>query len=147
MQINATYCNAVSYTVTRVDIGDFIFVNGIFIIYMKDYILINEAIKNNLELYRLQLMNFENDNSFNEITPVTDVEKNVKLYNDDQLFVHTPRLKFDIESQEVVVDPPPEKQESQKVPAIFTLGSSSVMLVTSGVSLLGTFKNLASGQT
>ncbi len=147
MQINATYCNAVSYDITRVDIGDFIFVNGIFIIYMKDYILINEAIKNNLELYRLQLMNFESDNSYNEITPVTDVEKNVKLYNDDQLFVHTPRLKFDIESQEVVVDPPPEKQESQKVPAIFTLGSSSVMLVTSGVSLLGTLKNLASGQT
>ena len=145
-KLKGLYINSIESNNIKLSIGDVIFSNGIFIIYMKDFILINDNL-NNLKINNLN-KTIETDQSVvQQMTPVNDLEKNVRLYTDDQLFVHSPRLKRSIERVPINFDAAPSKSENEKMPAIFTLGSSAIITLTSGVTLITSVKSYFSGDS
>ena len=142
--LSSSYLNSQVYSRMVLQVGDVIFVHGVQIIYMKDFLLINNF-ANSVIVSDLSLIQSVDNNIAYPVTPVNDLEKNVKLYNENQLFVHTPRLKNEIEAVQITFDPPPDKEINQKTPAIFTIGSSAIMTMTSSVSLVTSFRNFLTG--
>ena len=144
--IQKTFINKTSYKTKRLNNGDTIFINGISIIFLNQFILINPYNKQ-LQINNLQQIAYQQDTGAVEITPVTDIEKNVKLFNEDQLFVHTPQLKNEITQETIYIEEPPAKDSQEKQPILFTLISSSAIFATSALSLLTSLRNFTQGKT
>lgn len=102
---------------------DEIFIMGLSLIYMGDYI----AIRNLKTESTLSQMT-----SFNVKMPISDT-------NETKYFVSTPRILKSLDSDEVEIDAPPSPFTVDKTPAILTLGPSltmsMVMLASLGVSI------------
>lgn len=102
---------------------DEVFIMGLSLIYMGDYI----AIRNLKTDSTLSLMT-----SFNVKMPISDT-------NETKYFVSTPRILKSLDSDEVEIDVPPSPFTMDKTPAILTLGPSLtmslVMLASLGVSI------------
>ncbi len=141
-----SYLNSQYYKAAKLYNGDVLFVEGVKIIFMNNVLLIESKIKE----IQVNLPDFDygSENNENvEITPVTDLEKNVKLFTDDEIFVHSPRLKNNIELEEIVIDEPPTKEDNVRTPAIFTLGSSVLLFIASGSSIVSSIANYKPGET
>ncbi len=143
---NNCYLNNYSFENEKIKSGDTLFINGLIIIFMKNFLMINpflyQVIVNNLVF--LEKVKSE---GVPTIAPVNDLEKNVKLYKENQLFVHSPRLKQEIEEVEYSFDLPPQKEVNQKTPMFFTLGSSAIMTMTSSVSLVSSVRSYLKGDS
>lgn len=102
---------------------DEIYIMGLSLIYMGDYI----AIRNLKTESMLSLMT-----SFNVKMPISDA-------NETKYFVSTPRILKSLDSDEVEIDAPPSPFTVDNTPAILTLGPSltmsMVMLASLGVSI------------
>lgn len=142
----SSYLNSYGYNKLKLNVGDVIFVQGIYIIYMKEFISICNF---NVPIQISNLNQISNTSSSiaTPVTPVNDIEKNVKLYDDSQVFVHTPRLKNNIEEEVILFEAPPQKEDLQKMPAILTLGSSAIIGLTSSVSIITSFRSFTKGET
>ncbi|MBE6161654.1 MAG: type VII secretion protein EssC [Firmicutes bacterium] len=139
---NSSYVNRLSYSKKLLTLGDTIFIDGIKIIYMGDSLRISKS-SINLEI---SLSKIASSSAIEQkITPVTDLEKNIKLYTDDQVFVHTPRLKRNLSETKITIDPPPQKRESTKMPLIFTIGSTALMSLTSAMTLISSLLSYLKG--
>ncbi len=125
-------------------VGDVIFFYGVKIIFMGTYVLVYNFLYT-FSYSNVTEISLHNENYKVAFTPVNETSKNVSLYNESQLFTHKPRVKNSIKKAQIKFEEPPAKVISQKVPAIFSLGSSSVMMVTSGMSLIGAFRNHSNG--
>lgn len=141
----SSYVNGLSYDEKKLNPGDIIFVNGIKIIYMKSFIMIN-LFNYNAKISNLPKVIESNNGIENPITPVTDIEKNVKLYNDDEVFSHSPRLKTELELEIVEFEEPPVKNDEKPMPAIFTTGASLVMVLMSGTSFINNIKTFITAE-
>ena len=138
------YLNNYVYDDSELHVGDVIFFYGTKFIFMGTYLLYYNF------LYYTNFSNVPEISLYNEnykvaFTNANELAMNVTLYNESQLFTHKPRVKNVIKKQEVLFEEPPAKVENTKVPAIFTLGSSSVMMLTSGMSLLSAVRNHSNG--
>lgn len=143
---NSVYLNDNVFNHRKLSVGDTIFVDGIRIIYMKDFLLINKF-NYNVVVKKLVLIEKKDNGIKTPITPVNDIEKNVKLYTDDKLFTHTPRMKQVIEEKEVSIENPPGSQKSEKMPAFITYGSTFIMSLTSGLYLIQSINSFLKGST
>lgn len=142
---SSSFVNGLTYDEQKLYPGDIIFVNGVKIIYMKSFIMIN-LFNYNAKISNLPKIIDSSNGIENPITPVTDIEKNVKLYNDDQVFSHSPRLKTEVELEVVEFEEPPVKNFEKPMPAIFTTGASLVMVLMSGTSFITTLKNFVTAE-
>ena len=137
--VNNVYLNSQSVDSTKISIGDNIFINGINIIYMKSLLLVSSPI------YKINIQGVQSyelkSEEIPELTPVTQVEKNTKLYDESKLFVHLPRLKVEVEKKEIEIQSPPDKEVTQRTPVIFTGVSSLTMLFVSSTSLITSIVN------
>lgn len=140
---NDIYLNSFDFGEKKLSIGDVIFVAGIHIIYMGDYLKINEYPE--LRVNNLTKIPKVNNGIVTNIVPPTDSEKNVTLFSYDQVFVHSPRLKLELSNEEIKLDTPPNKEVVEKTPAIFTYGSSALMLLTSSTNLVSTMQQYLKG--
>ena len=125
--VNGYRCN----TSAVLRLGDTIFIHGFKIIWLEHYIKINvprHPLSTNLQRY--QKMS-SNGNHFEE---VTDSEKASMLYEDKQIFFHTPRLKETIKHTDISIQLPPSKSENQKAPAILQLGGTMMMGISSSIT-------------
>ncbi len=138
----STYFNKHAFNIAKIEAGDTIFIYGIEIIFMKDFLLISDFIKD-LEISGLP--NIVNQQINQPLTPLNESEKHAKLYNENQVFVHTPRLKNNIEEVNIEFDSPPSKEQYQKMPAIFTVGSSAIFSLISGVTLVNSIRQFLAG--
>ena len=141
--LNSSYLNSKIYTNMKLSAGDILFIKGLRIIYMKNFLLIDSfSLPLEIKLVKLE----EKNGSFlTPISQVTEIEKSLKLYNENQLFIHTPRLKKEIEFENIELDPPPVKENIQKIPAIFTMGSSAIVTLMSITSLVNSIRNYLNG--
>lgn len=130
----------------KLKIGDVIFINGLKIIWMNNFIKINNPIKSvtvkGFQPYQ-DLEGFDIANC----PPVTDEEGSVDLYNEDDYFFHSPRMRTILEEEEVQIDPPPGSQIGEELPLILTLGSSLTMTATSLMSGYNIIYNVSSGKS
>lgn len=126
---NSVYLNNRRVIKGLLRLGDVIFINGLKMIWMVKYFIINNP--NNvimikgLSSYKKIVYNDE------EIKPVSDEEMNKSLYNDDDFFYHTPRLRSVVIQEDIQIDAPPQKIQEDNTPAILAIGSSITMAASS----------------
>lgn len=118
---------------TLLTVGDVIFINGLKIIWMNKFIKTNNY-QNLVTTSNLSIFGDSTIVNNYEITPVSELEKNIELYKDNQCFTHIPRIRLMLEKEEIKIDSPPGKQVSdEELPLIISLGSSLTM---AGMSLI-----------
>ena len=124
-------------------LGDVIFINGLKIIWMDGFIKINNP-HNKVKLNGIQSgnLNFQDASTY---TPTTETERTTKLYDESKLFFHTPKQSTYIKNEEMFIETPPDKQNYEPMPIIFTLGTSMVVAASSGMSGVSAVRNIMSG--
>ena len=141
------YLNDKVITTNKLQTGDVIFLYGLKLIWMGNFIQINQPpvqlFINNFSLANYQDISIQ-DNT--KVDPLSEEEKAIDLYNEHDYFFHTPRLKQSLEEEEITIDAPPQNQETEDMPFLLTLGSSITMLSTSCMTGYSAISGLASGE-
>lgn len=73
--------------------------------------------------------------------------KDVDLYKEEEYFSKSPRIRRMIETKTIDIDAPPQDNNKQSLPLIFTLGPMMSMGIMSAVTIVNTTLQLRSGQT
>ena len=137
------YVNNVREYNAKLHVGDVIFINGLKIIWMNSFIVINnpkgEAIISNI------LTPYAEENVDNtKYSEISEDEENVPLYDEKEYFSHVPRLRTVFETDTVEIDEPPMSQNVEDQPFIATIGTSLMMLASTlvmGSSILNSISN------
>ena len=126
--------------------GDILFMNGFRIVWMKNSFIIPMT----KELYRINgiegiVHTVESDNS--NYKAVTELESNMLLYNENDYFSHTPRIRPLLEEEEVVIDAPPGKQYNEsEMPFLLSVGTSFTMFGMLSINCFNVFNAVSSGE-
>lgn len=133
---------------TVLHFGDIIFTNGLKMIWLDSIIRTNnpnERIKTKLS--PKTAMDEDNQNkNINKYTPVRDIERNIVLYNDNQAFFHTPRMKDTIVEKEITIERPPQITDFDRMPAILSIGTTAIMGVSSMFSGILAVSKVTTGE-
>lgn len=129
------------------NLGDVIFTNGLKIIWMETFIKFNNP-NGKIKTALSSLEKFYNNETIEEntYTPVKDTERLITLYNDDQVFFHTPRMKETIVGKDIDIERPPQVIEVDDTPAIFSIGTTAVMGVSSMLTGIFAITKVTSGK-
>ena len=129
------YLNDNRIVKNHLKMGDIIFIYGLKILWLgKVMFIYNTDNKVTIAAGGLdQFVDEPADNS--KYSPATDEESLLELYNINDYFFHTLRIKSAIKESELDIDSPPTKQDAQESPFLITMGGSVVMLASSFVSL------------
>ena len=132
-----TYVNNIAVTARQLEYGDIVFIMGLKIILMKDCFLIND-LGSNLRIDNVAFSPMKSvvqkQVSFDNID-----EEGIEFYKEDDYFYRAPRFKTGIEEVNIVIDPPPNKEEEDKTPMIYTIGpmlTMAMMSMTMGYNAL-----------
>ncbi len=121
--------------------GDVIFIMGLKIVIGTNFIVINNP--NNKMSYNSNVLNIINFNSQEEENLFEeDDDLYIELYQPEDYFLRQPRFKSSIEKEEILIDAPPAKQDTQEMPLIYTIGPMITMAMTSMVTLVSTLTNV-----
>ena len=121
--------------------GDVIFIMGLKIVIGTDFIVVNNP--NNKMTYNNNILTVTKFDSTEETNPFDeDDDLYIELYQSEDYFLRQPRFKSSIEKEEIKIDPPPAKQETQEMPLIYTIGPMITMAMTSMVTLVSTLTNV-----
>ena len=137
------YINGYKTNKKVLKLGDTIFINGLKIIWLEQFIKVNSP-KDELVIKLNPTRETKVENS--RYTEPTDTEKASTLYNDNQVFFHTPRLKESIKEKEITIQLPPNKIEMDKTPAILQIGGTIMMGMASTVTGIVTVFNVMAGK-
>ena len=131
---------------TPIFVGDIIFMNGLRIIWMSKSFIIPMADN----LFRVNgVQSLVNDNYSNnkKYTPVSEVDSNLMLYNENDYFSHTPRIRSILEKEEINIDAPPSAEDNDaEMPVLLTIGSSFTMLGMMFLNAFNLWDGLSSGK-
>ena len=137
------YINRYKANKKLLKLGDTIFINGLKLIWLDKVLKISNP-KDELIVKLNPHKGTVNDN--NNYTEPTDTEKASTLYNDNQIFFHTPRLKETIKEKEINIQLPPEKKEGDKTPALLQIGGTVMMGMASGITGIIAIFNVIGGR-
>ena len=124
--------------------GDIIFITGLKIIVLGNYIITNnpfDRVKYSSDVFSLY-------NKPNVAIEPTDEEKNAELvvFEEDDYFFRSPRFRTIIEKETMVIDQPPGREKQDDTPLIYTLGPTITSGMSSLVSLANTLLYVNTGQ-
>ena len=123
--------------------GDIIFIGGLKIIWMGNFMKINNPGNRVMISSKLQLMDSgpcEDNTMFTPTNPDEEI-----TFNEEEYFFHKPRLRTIIEEKEIVIEAPPSSYLKEDVPFILSMGSSLTMLAFSGISAYNAYSDVSSG--
>ena len=126
--------------------GDVVFIAGLKIILMKDFLLVNNV--NNLIKVNSNLLSLKND-----VKPIINdaVEKEEELernlYAKEEYFYRSPRFIEDVYQEEVVIEDPPAKINLEDNSLLMTVGPMFTMALTSLTTTFTTINNIVNGDT
>lgn len=125
--------------------GDIVFIYGLIIVYMGEFILINNP--KNLVSCANNVMTFLGEEkdlvSYDNLTNIDDLQ----AYDRDDYFYKSPRFKTEIEEVKINIDSPPSKQSEDKTPLFYTIGPMMTMAMTSVISGFSSFTNIRNGKS
>lgn len=124
--------------------GDIIFLNGLKIIYMNNFLRINNP-NGALIINGLQYYNDLAQTDYTNYEKVNTGEVSYELYDSSQYFYHIPRIINGYDEKEVIIDSPPEEEKEQHTPFILSLGSSLTMAASSFMMGFSVVNGLSSG--
>ena len=140
------YINNERIHAKKLKVGDVIFLYGLKIIWMGDFIQVNNPLNKTL-INKAFLLDYADENKYNqEILPVSEEDMTKELYEDKDYFFHTPRLKQSLVNEEVTIDPPPPADETEDLPLILQIGTSLTMVTSMLFSGYYAISGLVSGQ-
>ena len=125
--------------------GDIIFIMGLKIIFMNNSIYI---------LNPQMIIKYDNT-IFEEVKEQPEVvinesndskDKNIEQYSEKDYFSRAPRIIKRIETETVKIDPPPQRQNNEQMPAILVLGSSLSMSAIMLISVLQSIDRINNGE-
>ncbi len=120
--------------------GDIVNSFGLKIILVKGIILINAP-------YKQKLVSKLAVKTFDKAETVTDEEiENKNLYEDNDYFLRSPRMRNIIEKLHMRIDAPPTKENMQETPLIMTLAPMITMAASSMVTLSTALQAISSGE-
>lgn len=139
---SGTYVNNIRISKSKLSFGDVLFINGLKIIIMKDYIFINKIgnlITTNLESINTRLSEVD-------VLPY-DETQNIKLLLEKNDYFHkSPRFKTSIEKEELIIEAPPAKENKDDMPLAYTVGPMITMGMTSLVSAFTAINSMVNNQ-
>ncbi len=138
------YVNNKAIKSQTLKLGDVIFIYGLRIIWMGNFIKVNNP-SNKVTLNGLQASNLVFQEA-DKYTKVTESERNTKLYDESQLFFHTPTQSTFIKNVDIHIETPPDKEKYESLPIIFTLGTSMVVAASAGMSGINAVRNMMAGE-
>ena len=136
------YVNKEKVERKKLEVGDSIFIAGLRIIYMGEFWLINNP--NNMLKLNYQVIE-EKQDVFEETTNEIKSDPYMQLYSESDYFEKAPRFITEFEPQKVVIDPPPNKQNTEEMPLLLTIGPMMTMAITSMVTAWQVISNMANG--
>ena len=124
-----TYVNNTAVTVKQLEYGDIIFIMGLKIVVMKDYIVVN-SVGDNIRY---------DSNTFSIMNPIIqkqtedDVleDEGIEFYGENDYFFRSPRFKSSIEPVDIVVEDPPASEKQEEMPMIYVVGPMLTMAMSS----------------
>ena len=119
--------------------GDVINIYGTKMLLTNGYILINNIFKAN-RIRGLEVSNITVDNT------LTDEEiENIDLYEDENYFLKSPRIRKEITTYDLEIDSPPAKENMQETPFWVILAPMLAMAASSVITLINTIGEISSG--
>lgn len=124
-----TYVNNVAVTTKNLEYGDSIFIMGLKIVIMRDFVVVN-SIGDNIRF---------DSNTFSIMNPIIqhqtedDVieDESIDFYTENDYFFRSPRFKSKIEPVNITVDDPPGKEKPNEMPMIYVVGPMFTMAMSS----------------
>lgn len=144
---SGVYVNDKKIKVTSIlKYGDIVFIAGLKIIVMRDFLLINNI--NNRVIVNSACLSprIESNSPYNE-EEVKDDELNRNLYSKEEYFYRFPRFIEDIYKEEVVIDNPPAPNIKEENSLIMTFGPMFTMGLTSFATAFTTINNISNKTT
>ncbi len=130
----------------KLNYGDIIFIAGLKIIVMNDFVLIND-INGKVRVSSSILKVSESKKYAIDETVLKDEELNRNLYSKEEYFYRSPRFIEDIYKEEIVIDSPPAKIKPPENSLILTIGPMFTMALTSFTTAFMTINNIQNGTT
>ena len=139
---NIIYIDDKAIKSKKLSLGNTIFINGLKIIWMDNFIMVS-SYKDNLMVNGLNIYTPQTINETYNLP--SEYERNIKLFSDNQVFFHSPRMQLVLEEETVKLDPPPEEDQDKynRMPLFLTLGSSSIICITSCATGIATIRNMS----
>ena len=139
------YINGTRYQAKSLETGDSIFILGYIIIVLGDYLIINDPfsiLRINSDFIVKKELPESNDNLIQTIE-----DDNATLYTENDYYSRQPRFTTSLKEEELRIDSPPGKVESDDTPLLFTIGPMITMTMTSAVSVSTSVINLMNGKS
>ena len=126
-------------------IGDVVNIFGLKITFLNNMILVNHIPS------KLTVLDMESGLSKyvfpNDEEPVNREVKDIDLYNKNDYYSKSPRLKRIVEKKDIKLDSPPSDGVGQEMPLILTIGPMMTMGATSIVTIMSVLNRVNSNQT
>ena len=139
-----TYVNNISVSSKTLEYGDIIFVMGLKIVVMKDFIVVNNLGQN----VRYDSNTFSIMNSIVQKQTEEDVveDESLEFYKEGDYFFRSPRFKSSIEPVNIEVEDPPTAEKQNEMPAIYVVGPMLTMAMSSVVFGYSSISGVISGK-
>ena len=124
------YLNFLPVNTTYLNIGDVIFLFGLKIIYMGNFLKLNNP-NGMINIIGMQPFADFNGVDNSNYEKVNSSESDIELYDESDYFFHKPRIKNILTTNKVEIDAPPNEEKIDTMPAILTVGSSLTMSASS----------------
>ncbi len=141
----SVYVNNYRVFSKKLKLGDTIFVEGLKIIWMGDFIVINnpKRLVNVVGVTAYQDVVTQND----KISPVSVQDQNVNLYSDEDYFYHTPLIREIVEDEAFEIESPPGSfLQKDALPWYLKYGSSLAMMGMTFVMVWNLVANISSNK-
>lgn len=123
--------------------GDTIFILGMKLSIIKDIFFINNP--NKLIKFDSQMFSIRQLPTLDYGKIPTEPDPIIEMYKKEDYFLKPPRFDERIEEKTLVIDPPPQSQKQEEMPAILTMGSMMMMGMTSMMSGVSTLIGVLNG--
>jgi len=138
-----TYINNHRGNFHKLKIGDIIFLDGLRIVWMGNFMCINNPQK----LLKIAVLSLINDNYQNpeNILEVNEDEKFVELYNKDEYFSHYPKISEKISVKDIYIDSPPGSFLEESLPWIISFGPGLMMMASFFIMIYNVINGIMKG--
>lgn len=138
------YLNTKPVQKTILTIGDSIFIRGLKIIWMNNFVRIcNSSVNTSINF----LSPYKEIEKYDNTNYGGNEEKDIymELYDEKEYFYHTPRIRNYLTKEKIKIDEPPQEDKIDKTPAILTIGASITMVSSSFMSGYTVIYGLSTG--
>ncbi len=134
------YVNKKAVVVEPVYHGDVIFILGLRIVPLGNFLLVN-----NPNQQRIMNGNVFSQYGINLIEATDEEDPDIDLFSKENYFFRSPRLTNKIVTEVIEIDPPPQSEDTEEMPFFLTMGSMMTMGMSSLISCYTAVNNLKDG--